>query len=406
MDLSSGYWQVGLTEEAKDKTSFYGIGGGLWRFNVMPFGLCNAPATFERLMEKVLGQLQWQICLCYIDDILVFSESVDSHLSRLEAVFKKLREARLKLKPKKCHFFRSQVTFLGHVVSKDGIATDPSKVSKVLNCDAPSNVHEVRSVVGFMGYYRRYVPQFAELAKPLIQLTEKDRPFEWGKAQQESFDRLRYLLTTAPVLAYPRSEGRFVLDTDASDVGLGAVLSQIQDGEEKVIAYGSRSLNKSEINYCITRREMLAVVHFTDQYRHFLLGRKFLLRTDNSAVRYWKSMAYKPTGQVARWVEKLQAFDFDATHRPGKFHTNADGLSRPPFAQCAQCELRHRGALGSKKGPKVVKSFGVACQVEEDLLIDEQTSRTGQGLTLTEPPVSVMCIGNLRQRQSLKLIPM
>lgn len=362
MDLSAGYWQVGMTEAAKDKTSFYGIGGGLWRFNVMPFGLCNAPATFERLMERVLGQLQWQICLCYLDDIMVFSSTVTEHLDHLETIFQRLRAAKLKLKPKKCHFFRKEVTFLGHIVSSEGIATDPAKISKVQDCPAPRDVHEVRSIVGLMSYYRRFIPQFADLARPIIHLTEKGVPFEWGEEQEAAFTELKKRLTTSPVLAYPCSEGQFTLDTDASDCGIGAVLSQLQDGEEKVIAYGSRALSKSERNYCVTRREMLAVVHFTNMYRHFLLGRPFLVRTDNTAVRYWRSMTYQPAGQVARWVEKLQAFDFRAEHRPGKKHCNADGLSRKPFTHCVQCDTRHRGALESKKGP--IKVRGVACQTD------------------------------------------
>ena len=179
IDLCSGYWQVQMTEEAKDKTSFYGAGGGLWRFKVMPFGLCNAPATFERLMERVLGQLQWQICLCYLDDVLIFGKSVQQHLDRLEQVFQRLREAKLKLKPKKCHFFQVRVQFLGHIVSQDGVGTDPEKVLRISECPVPKNVHEVRSALGLFSYYRRFIPHFSETAKPLIRLTEKDRKYSW-----------------------------------------------------------------------------------------------------------------------------------------------------------------------------------------------------------------------------------
>ena len=349
MDLSSGYWQVGNTEEAKLKSAFYGVGGGLWQFKVMPFGLCNAPATFERLMERVLGQLQWQICLCYIDDILVYSTTISEHLERLETVLSRLDQAHLKLKPKKCHFFQSKVTFLGHVVSADGISTDPAKIDKVVNCPNPTNIHEVRSMVGFMSYYRRFIPHFSELAKPLVTLTEKDKRFSWGPDQEKSVVALKEALCSAPVLAYPLPDEPFILDTDASDVGIGAVLSQIQNGEERVIAYGSRSLTKAEKNYCVTRREMLAVVYFTDYYRHFLLGHPFRVRTDNSAVRYMNSMTYKPVGQIARWLEKLQSFDFMTEHRPGRQHSNADGLSRPPFVRCSDCSLEHAGAKLSKR---------------------------------------------------------
>ena len=367
MDLCSGYWQVKMSEDAKDKTSFYGAGGGLWRFRVMPFGLCNAPATFERLMERVLGQLRWQICLCYLDDILIFSRTVDEHLAHLEIVFQRLREAKLKLKPKKCHFFQRQVAFLGHIVSSEGIATDPSKTLKISDCPAPQDVHEVRSVLGLFSYYRRFMPHFSELAKPLIKLTEKNRTFVWGEEQQEAFEQLKQMLAQAPILSHPCKDGMFVLDTDASSEGIGAVLSQIQDDKEKVIAYASKTLSKAERNYCITRRELLAVVYFTEQFKHFLLGRKFLVRTDNSAVRYWmriQSNSFDPQGQTARWMVKLAAFDFDIKHRPGKQHLNADGMSRMPFLKCAQCDMRHRGAFETKRPKKVatVDSSSQTCK--------------------------------------------
>lgn len=353
VDLSAGYWQVQLDEDAKDKSSFYGVGGGLWRFTVMPFGLCNAPATFERLMEKVLEQLQWQICLCYLDDILIFSRTVTEHFARIRMVLDRMRDAGLRLKPKKCQFFKEQTLFLGHVVSRDGIRADPEKISKVTECREPEDVHEVRSLHGFLNYYRRFIPNFSSIARPIIDLTKKDVPFRWGVEQDEAFQRLKTLLTEAPLLAYPRETGEFILDTDASDVGIGAVLSQVQDGEERVIAYGSKSLEKAERNYCITRRELWAVVHFVEHYRHFLIGRHFRVRTDNAAVRYWKSLNMEASGQGARWMTKLTEYHFDITHRAGKDHGNADGLSREPFIRCAQCSVNHRGAKLTKRQKRV-----------------------------------------------------
>jgi hypothetical protein len=188
-------------------------------------------------------------------------------------------------------------------------------------------VHEVRSIVGLLSYYRRFIPKFSDIAKPLIKLTEKNVSFKWNEVQESAFQELKNALTRAPILAYPTETGEFVLDTDASDVGMGAVLSQIQDGTEVVIAYGSKAFSKSERNYCITRRELLAVKTFTKQFRHFLLGRKFRVRTDNNAVRYMRNMKHQPTGQVSRWLEELQAFDFETEHRAGVKHGNADGLS-------------------------------------------------------------------------------
>lgn len=353
VDLSSGYWQVQMTDDAKDKTAFYGVGGGLWRFTVLPFGLCNAPATFERLMERVLYQLQWHICLCYLDDILIFSSTVTSHLRNLQMIFDRLRQAGLKLKPKKCQFFREKLIFLGHVVSRDGIAVDPGKVSAVADCVPPENVSEVRSILGLMGYYRRFIPDFSTIARPLNMLCEKAVPFQWKEPQEQAFRKLKALLTKAPLLSYPREEGRFTLDTDASDVGMGAVLSQEQDGEERVIAYGSKGFSKAERNYCTTRRELLAVVHFVRHYKHFLVGRKFLVRTDNAAVRYWRSLHGEATGQCYRWMAVLNGYNFDIIHRPGRHHSNADGLSRKPFARCAQCDVVHRDAKETKRTVRV-----------------------------------------------------
>ena len=355
MDLCSGYWQVELTEDAKDKTSFYGVGGGLWRFTVMPFGLCNAPATFERLMERVLRQLQWQICLCYIDDVLVYSRSASEHLLHLNAVFERLQKANLKLKPSKCHFFQRRVAFLGHIVTPEGVATDPDKVKRVQDWPPPEDLHEVRCALGLFSYYRKFIPHFSEVAKPLVKLTEKNQQFRWGLAQQEAFDRLKQLFNEAPILAHPRSDGEFILDTDASNEGIGAVLSQIQDGEERVIAFASKTLSQAERNYCITRRELLAVVTFCEQFRHFLIGKKFKVRTDNVAVKYWTNLhsaGYEPLGQVARWLVRLATFDFSIGHRPGRQHNNADSMSRRPFLICAQCEVRHEGALEYKRKPR------------------------------------------------------
>ena len=260
---------------------------------------------------------------------------VVQHLDHLRTVFQRMREAKIKLNPNKCHIYQRQVAFLGHIVSQEGVATDPEKVRKISDSPAPQDIHQVRSVLGLFSYYRRFIPDFSEIAKPLIKLTEKDKPFFWKEEQQTAFERLKQLLDQAPILSHPRSEGQYILDTDASNEGIEAVLSQIQDDEEKVIAYGSKTLSKAEQNYCITRRELLAVVYFVQHFKHFLLGRKFLVRTDNSAVRYWmniQSDSYDPKGQTARWMVKLAAFDFDIKHRPGRQHSNADGMSRYLFS--------------------------------------------------------------------------
>ena len=215
----------------------------LLHFKVILFGLCNGPVTFERLMKRVLGQLQWQICLCYLHDLLIHSPTMAKHLDNLKKVFQRIREAHLKLKSKKCNFFQHQVSFVGHIVSEDGISTDPAKVQKIMDCLAPKDVHGVRSVLGVISYNRHLIPHNSEIAKPMIKLTEKERPFIWDEEQQKSFDDLKEMLSQAPTLVHPQPQEEFILDTDASNEGIGTVLSQVQDGQERVTAYGCRMLS-------------------------------------------------------------------------------------------------------------------------------------------------------------------
>ena len=229
-----------------------------------------------------------------------------------------------------------QVEFLGHIVSADGVRTDPSKTEKVAQWPVPTNRKEIQQFLGLANYYRRFVKDFATIAKPLHSLTEKTAKFEWTSKCQTAFEELRHRLITAPVLAFPDYEREFILDTDASDTGIGAVLSQVQeDGSERIIAYASRVLTKPERRYCVTRRELLAVVCFVQHFRPYLLGRHFLLRTDHGSLT-WLSNFKEPEGQLARWLERLQEYNFTIAHRPGKKHQNADSLSRRPCTQCGR----------------------------------------------------------------------
>ena len=337
LDLISGFWQVDMDDESRAKTAFTVGRGGLYQFRRMPFGLCNAPATFQRLMEKVLAGLQWEIAVLYIDDIVVFGSSVPEHLERLEVIFGRLRQAGLKLKPSKCALLRRKVEFLGHIVSADGVEADPAKIEKVQNWPQPQNLHEVRAFIGLCAYYRRFVRGFGDVCKPLYHLTEKGVPFHWGGEQEKAFVTMKERLTTAPILAFPNETDKFILDTDASAFGIGGVLSQVQNGEERVIAYGSRVLNKAERNYCVTRRELLAIVDFVKLFHHYLVGAQFLLRTDHAAL-YWLFGMKNLEGQPARWVERLGCYDMVIQHRPGKVHMNADALSRCP-ERCTQPQM-------------------------------------------------------------------
>jgi len=349
LDLKSGYWQVKIRSEDKEKTAF-SIGKGLWQFTVMPFGLCNAPATFERLMEKILNQLLFKICLVYLDDVIIYSDNFEEMLSRLERVFARLRSANLKLNPKKCSFFKKEIKYLGHVVSKEGIKTDPEKISAVRDWPIPRTKKQVRSFLGFCSYYRKFVKGFSLIAKPLFSLTENSAKFVWTEKCGEAFKVLKERLITSPILSYPNSQGRFILDTDASNHGIGAVLSQKQGKTEKVIAYFSRVFNKSERNYCVTRKELLAIVESLKSFHHYLYGNRFIVRTDHISLR-WLMSFKNLEGQLARWLERIQQYDFEIIYRKGKSHGNADGLSRRPCVgmNCGYCnktELKEKEKIG------------------------------------------------------------
>ena len=247
LDLKSGYWQVELDDESIPLTAFTVGPLGFYECVRMPFGLTNAPATFQRLMESCLGDLHLNWCIIYLDDIIIFSKNPDEHITRLKGVFEKLARAGLKLKPSKCEFFKAKLKYLGHIVSQEGIATDPIKIEAILKWPQPKTVTDVRSFTGFTNYYRKFIKGYAKIARPLHELTSgenakrKHKPVEWDERCQASFEALKGLCSECPVLAYADYKRPFVLHTDASTTGLGAVLYQKQeDGKERVIAYASR----------------------------------------------------------------------------------------------------------------------------------------------------------------------
>ncbi|KFM56688.1 Retrovirus-related Pol polyprotein from transposon 412, partial [Stegodyphus mimosarum] len=344
LDLKSGYWQVEIHPDDREKTAFT-TGQGLWQFKVMPFGLCNAPATFERLMETVLKGLSYEACLIYLDDIIIVGKSFEEHLENLRKVLQKLKEANLKLSPAKCKLFRQEVTYLGHVISAEGVRTDPEKVSAVKDWRRPENVHQLRSFLGLCTYYRRFVKDFSSIARPLHKLTESKQKFVWTKECENAFKNLKEALTSAPILTYPQLDRPFILDTDASNESVGAVLSQEIEGQERVVAYWSKCLSKPERNYCVTRKELLAIVKAVEHFHHYLYGRKFLLRTDHASLA-WLLNFKNPEGQIARWIQRLQEYDITIRHRKGQSHGNADALSRRPCPEncryCSRVEAKYQ----------------------------------------------------------------
>ena len=285
-------------------------------------------------MEKILGNLlltsSAPLCRVFFDDVNVASIGVGDHFNMLAKVFGRLRQAKLKLKLKKCHFLHPEVDFLGYRVSAAGVSTCPKKVDKVQNWPTSKNATEVKSFLGLASYYRKFIKNFSKVAAPLHGLTTKNFKFEWTKSC--AFRILKERLTSAPILAFPdfsSDASAFTLDIDASNCGMGAVLSQNQNGELRVIAYASKVFNKSQRNYHAYDRELLACVTFIDQFRHYLVAKKFQLRTDHEALKSLFS-SLDPRGCRARWIEKLSDYDFEIVHRPGLTHGNADALSRMP----------------------------------------------------------------------------
>ena len=336
VNLKSGYWQVELTEESKALTAFTVGPLGFYECVRMPFGLTNAPATFQRLMESCLGEMHLNWCIIYLDDVIVFSKTPEEHLIRLRGVFQKMREVGLKLKPSKCEFFKDRIAYLGHIVSKSGIETDPKKISDIKEWPQPKTVTDVRQFLGFTNYYRKFIKQYTQVANPLNKLIsghnakKKNKRVEWTQECEDSFQSLKKICTETPVLAYANYEKPFKLTTDMSKKGFGAVLSQIgEDGKERPVAYASRTLNKAEKNYTTHKLEFLALKwSITDRFHEYLYGSTFEVFTDNNPLSYVLSSAkLDATGQ--RWIAALQGpYNFKVHYKPGRLNQVADSLSR------------------------------------------------------------------------------
>lgn len=327
LDLASGFWQVELDPLDREKSTFI-TRFGTYKFTVMPFGLCNAPATFQRLMDTVLRDILWQYVVVYIDDINIGSKTFEEHLDHLDQVFARIKKAGLRLSPEKCFFFKEELPFLGHVISRKGIHTDPEKLRSIKEFPIPKDLTQLRSFVALASYYRKFVKGFSSIAEPLYRLLKKNVPYVWEKGQHDAFETLKTHLTSPPILAYPNFEKPFILYTDASTFALGAILSQKgEDNKVHVIAYASRTLNKHERNYSITELECLAVVWSVKHFHHYLQGQRFTVITDHAALKYLLKMT-NPVGRLGRWLMILNGYDLTITNRPGKQHTNADTLSR------------------------------------------------------------------------------
>ena len=366
LDLSAGYWQVKMHPDSKEKTAFATY-QGLYEFNVMPFGLKNAPAVFQRLMQRVLMDLNPlygpSFVSTYIDDTVVYSSAFEAHLAHLRRVLDRLIQVGLKLKPQKCHFLCPEVDFLGYLITPQGIHPNPQKVAAVREYPVPKSVKEVRQFVGFASYYRRFVRGFSRVAQPLHALTRKGVVFAWTQQCQEAFDALRSLLVEAPILIHPDFDKPFVLETNASAQGLGAVLSQVQDDKRlHPIAYASRALSPQEKKYAITELETLAVVWAVQHYHAYLYGHEVTVYTDHSAVKAVLETP-SPSGKHARWWSKVFGSGvqkLEIIYRAGKENANADALSRAPWGESPSEALVTEVQVASIHSASDLLSFGAS----------------------------------------------
>jgi hypothetical protein len=325
LDCQSGFWQVPIREDHRERTGFP-VPSGHHKFNRLPFGLTNSPANFQRMMDIVLKDLMREECLIYID-VVIFSRTAEEHAVRLENVLERCNKANLQLHKGKCAIAQSQVNYLGYILSQDGVSASADKVKAVKNYATPRNVRDVRAFIGLASFYRRLVPDFAKLAKPLTTLIRKNQEFLWVPNQQEAFDNLKNGLCTTPVLAFPDFSRPFILTSDARKIAVAAVLSQVQDGVERPIAYASRQLNRAEQNYSASEAELLAVVWAAKFFRCYLFGRHFVVRTDHAALTYLTKFSDQ-NARLARWALKLSELYFTIEHRAGSKIPHADALSR------------------------------------------------------------------------------
>lgn len=331
MDLHAGFHQVPLEEESRNITTF-STEKGSFRWKVLPFGLNVSPNSFSRMMSIAFSGLPPDKDFLYIDDIIVIGKGEREHIENLEAIFKILSERNLKLNPEKCKFFQNQVTFLGHKCTADGILPDETKLKTLKTYPTPHDKDATKRFVAFANYYRKFIPNFAEIAQPLSKLTGKKIAFEWTESQQGAFEKLKRALISPEILQYPDFEKQFIIKVDASNLGCAGVLLQEKNGIDMPVAYFSRSFQKGEKNKAIIEKELLAIYHSINQFRPYIYNTKFIVYTDHKPLVYLYAMK-NPNSKLVRIKLELEEYDFEIVHIRGKDNIQADALSRIPFSE-------------------------------------------------------------------------
>jgi hypothetical protein len=332
IDLRSGYHQIKIKPSDIPKIAF-STRYGLYEYLVMSFGLTNAPAYFMYLMNSVFMLELDKFVVVFIDDILIYSKIKEDHANHIRVVLQRLRDHRLYAKFSKCEFWLGSVKLLGHTISSEGISVDPTNIQEVMDWKPPTSVHQIRSFLGLAGYYRRFIPDFSKIAKPMTELLKKEVKFCWDDKCEDAIHTLRKLLTTAPVLAQQDSNQPFDVYCDASRIELGCVLMQ----NNWVIAYASRALRNHEQNYPTHDLELAAVIHALKIWRHHLMGAKCNIYTDHKSLKYIFTQADLNMRQ-RRWLELIKDYNLEVHYHPGKANVVADALSRKAHYHCSSIE--------------------------------------------------------------------
>ena len=387
LDLRSAYNLIRIREGDEYKTAFR-TKYGHYEYLVMPFGLRNAPATFQSFINSVLRPYLEDFVILYLDDILIYSKSLKEHIHHVRKVLKTLLDNNLYAKLKKCEFHQSSVEFLGHVLSGDGISTDPKKIESVKNWPTPTCVKDVQRFVGLCNYYRRFVENFAMIAKPLHNLTKKNNQFIWDEKCNNAFLELKRRLTSSPILIFPDPQKPFIVECDASNYAIGAILSQKDDsGKLHPVAYHSRSLNNAELNYSITEKELLAIKSAFTAWRHLLLGAKFQITvfTDH------RNLLYTLGGKVGnqrqhRWHLFFQEYNFQLIYRQGRKNGKPDSLSRRPDYEKNIDEPKSEHILDIKNVQQIPSFIGIVSTFLDEIIENMKNDETAKDILLYFSP--------------------